>query len=438
MNAPPLPLDHHYATFVGPIQPNQQQQALVANISSSYRGMKASPLSADHHYAPFVAPIYPNPQQQHYIAKTSGCCRYVYNTLLRNNSASYEVYKANIAQGINTPKPRITYPELCRQLTILRHNTVGNDGTHFLLEVSCVALQQAVKDLYDGFQNFFTGRAGYPKPKKRSRRQSFTMTTRGFQMHDGDIHLGNIPGVIPVGYGRKHHIRQMPSTPSSVTIVRKPTGEYHASFTCIARNKPTKGKDSIGVDVGLATFVTTSNGKKYPNPKHYRAAQAQLRRVDKDLARSKPGSKRHEQLLVKRAKLHARIVNQRNDHHHKLSKRLVAKHKVINIEDLNVKGMAQHPTLAKSVHDAAWAKFIGMLKYKAFRTGGTCTIIEVDRWLASTHICNHCGTKRDTKLKLSERTWQCDSCHTSHDRDINAAKVIHASGVRIIHNKATV
>ena len=398
--------------------------------------MKAPPIPPNHHYAPFVAPIYPNEQQRILIAKTSGCCRYVYNTLLRDNTTKYDTYKANLAEGIHTPKPKLTYPELCRQLTILRHTTRGQDGTYFLLEVSVVALQQAVKDLYDAFQNFFSGRAGYPKPKKRSRRQSFMLTTQGFQMHDGNVHLGNIPGDIPVGYGRKNHIRTMPSIPSSVTIVRKPTGEYHASFTCIAPNKPTRGKGSVGLDLGLTTLVTTSEGIKYDNPKCYREAQARLCRIDKAIARCVVGSNRHEKLLIKRARLHAHIANQRTDHHHKLSKKLVVKYRIINTEDLNVKGMAQHPTLAKPIYDASWSKFMNMLKYKAARTGGTCTVIEVDRWLASSHICHHCGAQRTSKLKLSERTWQCDNCHMVHDRDINAAKVIHKHGVIIVQDKA--
>jgi putative transposase len=215
--------------------------------------MKITPLPPNYHYNPFVAPIYPNTQQQQLIAKTSGCCRYVYNILLKTHSAKYKVYETNLAQGIKSPKPKLSYPEFCRQVTVLRHTTRGQDNTYFLQEVSAVALQQSAKDLYDAFQNFFSGRAGYPKPKKRSRRQSFTLTISGFQMHDGDIHLGNIPGDIPVGYGRKNHIREMPSTPTLVTIVRKPTGEYHASFLCISKNKPTSGKRSVGLDLGLAT-----------------------------------------------------------------------------------------------------------------------------------------------------------------------------------------
>jgi putative transposase len=97
--------------------------------------------------------------------------------------------------------------------------------------------------------------------------------------------------------------------------------------------------------------------------------------------------------------------------------------------------MAQHPTLGKAIYDAGWGKFMTMLKYKASRTGGTCTVIEGDRWLASSHICHHCGAQRMEKLDLKDRTWQCGNCHTVHDRDINAAKVIHAHGVIISYDK---
>jgi putative transposase len=174
----------------------------------------------------------------------------------------------------------------------------------------------------------------------------------------------------------------------------------------------------VGLDVGLCDFVTLSTGEKVGPEEHLRQAERQRRRLARWLSRKQPGSRNHEKARLRLARLDARIANQRKDFHHKLSHRLVREHRLIALEDLNVRGMMANHRLARSIGDAGWSAFVEMLAYKGEWYG--CRVVKVDRWYPSSRTCSNCGMIVE-RLPLNIRKWACPECGTIHDRDVNAA-----------------
>jgi putative transposase len=226
--------------------------------------------------------------------------------------------------------------------------------------------------------------------------------------------------------------RQPEGSLKSVTVLVNPSGEYFAF--CLyddGKDLPQKSSEgkAVGIDVGLTHFAITSDGTKHGNPKFYRKHEKRLAGRQKQLSRKQKGSNNRNKARVKVAKVHAKIVNCREDFLHKLSRKLVDKNQVIVVENLAVKNMVRNHNLAKSISDAGWGQLCTMLKYKAEWDGKT--YIEVDRFFPSSKTCSNCLNRVDS-LSLDIRSWQCPKCGENHDRDINAAKNIRDEGLRIL------
>jgi putative transposase len=191
---------------------------------------------------------------------------------------------------------------------------------------------------------------------------------------------------------------------------------------------PTR-KQTIGIDLGLIDFVTTSNAneKPFPAPKFYRKATNKIRRAQKAVSRRKKGSKRREKARNRLARAHQKARRQRQDFLHKLSTDLVHTHEAICIEDLNVKGLAR-TKLAKSFSDAAMSEFRRQLEYKCL--WNRKTLVTINRFFPSSKMCNRCCALVD-QLSLSDREWDCD-CGAHHHRDLNAACNIRDEGLRLL------
>ena len=169
--------------------------------------------------------------------------------------------------------------------------------------------------------------------------------------------------------------------------------------------------------------MITSDGLKIPNPKHYKKYQVQLKRTQQALSKKQKGSKNRNKARIIVAKKHERITNCRTNFLHQLSRTLVNENQVIGIETLRVKNMVRNHKLAKSISDAAWSSFTFMLNYKC-KESQNCSLVYMDAFYPSSHVCSVDQFKLDYKLKLSDRSWVCPQCGTLHDRDINAAKNI--------------
>ncbi|MEW2042337.1 RNA-guided endonuclease TnpB family protein, partial [Streptomyces sp. NPDC005534] len=188
----------------------------------------------------------------------------------------------------------------------------------------------------------------------------------------------------------------------------------------------------VGIDLGLTHFAVFSDGRKIASPRFFRRAEKKLRKAQQHLARKTRGSNNRKKAVVKVARAHARIADARRDFHHKLSTTIIRENQAVHVEDLAVKGLAR-TRLAKSVHDAGWSAFVGMLEYKATRYGRTFT--RVDRFFPSSQLCSVCGVK-DGPKPLDVREWTCQACGTGHDRDVNAARNIRTEGSKVAAGQA--
>ena len=205
-------------------------------------------------------------------------------------------------------------------------------------------------------------------------------------------------------------------------------GRWYASLTVERDDKPVTNPPkggAVGVDLGVKHLATLSDGTVVENPRYLRKAEKKLKRAQQALSRKIKGSNRRDKARAKVARLHAHVANQRLDAMHKLTTRLAETFSDISIEDLHVAGMVKNHHLAKSVSDAAFGEFRRQLEYKTARTGARLHV--VDRWYRSSKTCSCCGRVK-AKLSLSERTYHCDSCGLTMDRDLNAAINICVAG----------
>jgi putative transposase len=363
--------------------------------------------------------LYPTPGQCIALAKAFGCARVVFNDALAARQAAY-------VAGL----PYVTDAALSARLTAAK----ATPERAWLSEVSAVVLQQAQADLNAAYRNFFASRTGARKgPKislprfrsRKDRRQTirFTRNARFAVTPGGKLRLPKV-GDVPVVWSRT-----LPSEPSSVTVIRDSAGRYFASF--VIETEPTtlpEAKPVTGIDLGLEHFAVLSDGRKITSPRFLRRAEKNLKRRQRDLSRKQEGSRNREKARLKVARAHARVADARRDFHHQLSTALIRDNQAIAVEDLCVKGLAR-TRLAKSVHDAGWSGFVGMLEYKARLYGRT--FIRIGRFEPTSRTCSACGIK-DGPKPLHVRAWQCPACETWLDRDINAAvNVARAAGLAV-------
>jgi putative transposase len=339
----------------------------------------------------------------------------VYNDALRVRREAHE-------QGL----PFVSDAELSRRVITQAKKTPERA---WLGEVSAVLLQQALADLNSAYRNFFSSLAGKRKgprvaaPRfrsKRDRRQAvrFTRNARFQVTAGGKLRLPKV-GDVDVRWSR-----DLPSEPSSVTVVKDAAGRYFASFVVEAGDEPlpeTAGE--VGIDLGLTHFAVLSDGRKIGNPRFLRRAERRLKKAQRALSRKAKGSNNREKAVVKVARTHAQVADARRDFAHKLSTQIIRENQTVVVEDLCVKGLAR-TKLAKSVHDAGWSQFVGMLAYKAARHGRA--FIRIGRWFPSSKLCSACGALAES-MPLNVRSWTCP-CGAAHDRDVNAAINILAAG----------
>ncbi|MEV6980003.1 RNA-guided endonuclease TnpB family protein [Sphaerisporangium sp. NPDC051017] len=364
--------------------------------------------------------VYPTPEQAAVLNRTFGCVRLVWNRVLVWRHARYQ------ADATTT-----SYAQTDRYLTELKRDP----QLAFLSEVSCVPLQQALRHQYTAFVNFFAGRARRPRFKSRHGRQSATYTRSAFRWKHGRLHLAKMdaplafvwswPGIDPATLD-----------PSTVTVSHDTDGRWHASFTVETTGEPAGETEpapatgsaadvDVGVDLGVRDFAVLSTGEKIHNPRHLERKAQNLARYQRRMARKRRGSANWAKAKAKVARAHTKVRDARADFLHKTSTRLATGHDLIVIEDLAVKNMLRNRCLARVISDCGWGEFRRQLEYKTARYGRH--LIVIDRWYPSSKTCSACGHLL-AELSLSTRTWQCPSCGTRHDRDVNAAKNILAAG----------
>ncbi|MEI5525765.1 RNA-guided endonuclease TnpB family protein [Streptomyces brasiliscabiei] len=368
--------------------------------------------------------VYPDARQRAALARAFGCARVVFNDAVR---AREDARRAG--------KPFPTAGELSTRLITEAKRTAERS---WLGEVSPVVLQQSLRDAESAYRNFFASlkgtrkgpRLGAPRLKSRKdARQSvrFTANARWSITDSGRLNLPKI-GAVKVKWSRT-----LPATPTSVTVVKDSAGRFFASFVidtapaADAARMPDTDR-TIGIDLGLTHFAVLSDGTKIDSPRFLRRAEKKLRKAQRELSRKEKGSRNREKARRKVARAHAEVTDARREFHHQLSTKLISENQGIAVEDMSVVGLAR-TRLAKSVHDAGWSSFVGMLRYKAERYGRT--LVKIGRFEPTSQTCSTCGVK-DGPKPLDVREWTCAACGAVHDRDVNAAiNVKTAAGLAV-------
>lgn len=350
----------------------------------------------------------PNKAQIELLNKHFGCCRFIYNLALETRNNAYATHRKSL-----------NYYDLAHQLTDLKKDVT------WLKEVSVAALQQSLIDLEAAFTHFFKHKSEYPIFKNKIGKQSYRLPS-GIFIEENKIYIQKFREGIKFVEDRKlkGEIRQ-------ATVSKTPTGKYFISILVetgieLPKKKPIKEQSAIGIDLGLVSFITTSEGLKIDNPKFLKHDMAHLKYLQRQASKKVKGSNNRKKANLKVALQYERITNKRNYFLHCLSKQLVNNHDTLCFETLQVKNMTKNHKLAQSINDASWGEFVRQIQYKAEWKGKN--VIQIGTFEPSTKLCSICGHSQ--KLELSDREWTCLKCGTHHDRDINAAINIKAIAIK--------
>lgn len=350
--------------------------------------------------------LVPNRAQREYFAKTFGSVRFLYNQMLADRKAHYELYKHD---------KKLLYAIKLRTYTSFKQEFP------FLREPDNLALANAKLDLDAAYQKFYKHGTGFPVFKSKHHSKASYKTNN----QKGSIRILNNRIKLPkIGFVKFKHHRKFSGLIKSCTVSMTPSGNYYISVLVEQDGVPwIPAPHKIGIDLGLTDFAITTNdagfSEKIANPRHLEKAEKKLKRAQQRLSRKKEGSKNRGKARKVVAKKHEEIANQRKDFLHKLSHKIVHENQVIVLETLSSKNMMQNRRLAKAIASVSWSEFTRQLEYKALWLGRT--IIKADRWYPSSQICSACGDK-GSKKPLGIRTWTCIPCGTDHDRDINASR----------------
>lgn len=326
-----------------------------------------------------------------------------------------QLYNAALQERIDCyrkTRKGLTYIDQCKSVVQWRSEDLCAAGIPANLQ------RWTLKRIDDAYKAFFrrlkahNGKVGFPRFRGKGRFNSFGFAEfSGIRFDGRRIRFNGLSGGL-----RVHVHRGLPEgKPLSCTFTRDGK-DWSACFQmrvpCAEKRQPVR---SIGIDVGLTSLATLSDGTAIPNPRHAKRAERELRRRQRALARCKRGSNRRKKVRAQAARLHRKVADTRATHLHQVSADLISRFDLIAVEKLNVKGLAGS-MLARSVHDASWGRFRQMLAYKAEWAG--CELIEVDPRNTS-QACSGCGVI--VPKTLAHRRHYCPHCGTDLDRDHNAA-----------------
>jgi putative transposase len=356
--------------------------------------------------------MYPTARQARMLARTFGCARVVFNDSIRLRNAARE-------RGEYLSDSEVQ----ARVITLAKRAP----GREWLSEVASVALVQASQDARRAYRNWLDsmsgarrgGKVGHPRFRRQSARQAVRLTRNGFSTRgNGRVYLAKI-GEVTVRWSR-----ELPSEPSSVTVIREPDGRYYLSFVVEreAQPLPPAGRE-LGIDLGLDRLVVTSDGEIAANPRFWRKRLRRLAYLQRAASRKQKGSANRRKANKRVAVQHRKVRDARLDHAHKTALRLIRENQAVYAEDLAVSGLAR-TRLATSVHDAGWSQLLRLLAGKAGHYDRT--LHRIGRFVPSSQTCSQCG-RLDGPKPLSVRRWECP-CGARHDRDVNAARNILAAG----------
>ena len=352
----------------------------------------------------------PNNKQATHFKKACGVARLAYNWALAEWQNQYEADKGYrddcLANSIEIDKSKLNSPN---QFKLRKQfNSIKKQQFPFMAEVTKCSPQEAIIQLGKAFDNFFKGRAKYPQFRKKGVNDRFSLTNDQFKL------IGKKIKIPKLGWVRLKENLRFSGKILNATVFKK-GGKWFVSVGVEIDNIPklnAKTHKSVGLDLGITDLAVLSSGEKIKAPKPLKI------KLKKSLSRKQKGSNNREKAKTKLSRLHYKISCIRKDFLHKLTSKLVSQFDLICIEDLNVKGMVKNKRLSRAISDLGFYELKRQLIYKANHYGKT--IKSVDKFYPSSKTCSCCGFKLES-LPLSVRTWTCQNCNTTHDRDINAS-----------------
>ena len=320
-------------------------------------------------------------------------CRYLYNEMLEDRKNAYD------RCGVG-----LSYTQQAGQLKYLN------------LAIHSQIAQDVLRRLDKAFQNFFrrvkngAKKAGYPRFQGKTRYDSFTYPQSGFKIKDGKLHLSKIGAV------RLFQHREIEGKIKTCTIKQEGNQWYVCFSVELPDPEPKEIKTSVGVDVGITTLATLSDGTEIENPKTLDKYDSKLRKAQKDLSRKQKGSNNRGKQKVILAGIYRKVRDARKDYLHKASRFLVDTYDQIIFEDLHIKNMVKNHHLARSIYDASWSMLINFTTYKAEEAGGVVRLVNPRN---TSKQCSVCGCIQP--MPLLQRTYKCPNCGAVIGRDHNAA-----------------
>ena len=356
--------------------------------------------------------IYPTKSQRTKMERTLDLCRWTYNQTLAYRKNAWE----NEGKSVSKYETHDLLPD-------------WKSDKSELSEVFSQTLQNVQERVDLALKAFFRRvkageKPGYPRFRGRGWYDSFTYPQKGFKLDSGKLYLSKI-GEIKI----KLH-RQIEGKIKRLTIRRAATGKWFACFSVELEDLPKppwKDGSIVGIDVGLTSFATLSNGEKIANPRFFRDEESELARVQRKLSKAAKGTPERKAALNVVERVHERIANKRYEFAHQVSRDLVNRFGLIAFEDLNIKNMLQNHCLAKSISDVAWNMLVTVTSYKAESAGSIVVLVDPRN---TSKMCSRCGIL--VEKTLADRVHNCPECGLSLDRDWNAAINILRLGLQSV------
>ena len=358
--------------------------------------------------------LYPTDVQMHYLAGLFGAVRFCYNKGLDLKIHYYKVKGVNL-HPIHDIKKLLPIAKKTRKYA-------------WLADYDSMALQESVRNLHTAFTRFFKKESGFPHFKSRRGEQS-SYHCVGVSVGDGFVKVPKMEPIKAVIH------RKIDGKVKSITLSMDTCGDYWASILYeddqaeAAPETTVRESKMLGLDVGIETFCTCSNGKKIKSPKPLKRAMKKLKKAQRALSRKKKGGKNREKARKRLAKLHRRVARVRADFQHKTSRRLVDENQALIFETLRIKNMMKNLHLAGAIADVGWGEFMRQCEYMAKQKGRV--FVKINTFFASSKTCSACGHRLQT-LSLATREWTCPHCGAHHDRDVNASLNIKQEGIRML------
>lgn len=364
----------------------------------------------------------PTDSQRQLFAQFAGASRFLYNRGLEQRKQVYELSGKTIS-----------YFDQNNELVTLKRET----ATSWLQTIHSQVLQQALKNLDTGFQNFFQNvkqgkKPGFPRFKCKGVRDSFR--------YPQGVHIERTQVYLPkIGYVRFRKSREVEGILKQTTIIREGT-HWYVSFSCEIELSdpipaPISEEKAVGIDMGLKSFATTASGphnaaKHIANPRFFTQYLPRLRILSQRLSKKVKGSKNWLKAKLQLSKLHTRIRHCREDFAHQLSTGIVKSHDVICVEELDITNLLKTGTrsLSRAIADASWRFFLKCLEYKTKEKGKH--FVKTGRYFPSTQTCSSCGHRQ--KMELGDREYCCGNCSMRIDRDLNSAILEKAAGMSVL------